>query len=149
MGSSALAGAASSVCPRVPHLEGVCFRLEPETAGVSPWLVGTTSASGTLPTEADFQGRVGQWFYVAGSSSVPMQLMAVVDGPTSIEASQFTLFFSAPTGAIEEGTFTVTPPTGDPFDLFLQPTTGEGNAALTLRASFNLLQPAPVVPSCA
>jgi len=118
-------------------------------AGVSPWLVGTTSASGTLPTEADFQGRVGQWFYVAGSSSVPMQLMAVVDGPTSIEASQFTLFFSAPTGAIEEGTFTVTPPTGDPFDLFLQPTTGEGNAVLTLRASFNLLQPAPVVPSCA
>ena len=118
-------------------------------AGVSPWLVGTTSASGTLPTEADFQGLVGQWFWVAGSSSIPVQLMAVVDGPSSTESSQFTLLFSAPTGALAEGTFTVTPPTGDPFDLFLQPTTGEGSAALTLRASFNLLQPAPIAPSCA
>jgi len=118
-------------------------------AGVSPWLVGTTSAGTVLPTEADFQGLVGQWFHVAGATSVPVQLVAVVDGPASSGTSQFTLFFSAPGVSITEGTFTVTPPTGDAFDLFLQPTSSEGAAALTLRASFNLLQPAPAVPSCA
>ena len=117
-------------------------------AGVSPWLVGSTSG-GTLPTKAAFQGLVGQWFYVAAGTPAPIQLVAVVDGPASADAAQFTLIFSAPGVSLTEGTFTVTPPTGDAFDLFLQPTTGDGTAALTLRASFNLLQPAPVVPSCA
>src|SRR5215831_7698647 len=73
-------------------------------AGVSPWLAGTT-ASGTLSSEAAFQGLVGQWFYVAGTTSVPMQLMAVVDDASSTETSQFTLFFSAPSGSLAEGTF--------------------------------------------
>jgi hypothetical protein len=118
-------------------------------AGVSPWLVGTTTASSTLPSEAAFQGLVGQWFYVAGSTSVPIQLVAVDDDVSSGETNQFTLFFSAPSGSLAEGTFTVTPPTGDAFGLFLQPTASDGAAALTLRASFNLLQPAPIAPSCA
>ncbi|HME69042.1 MAG TPA: twin-arginine translocation signal domain-containing protein [Myxococcota bacterium] len=118
-------------------------------AGVSPWLVGTTSAGGTLPTKAVFQGLVGQWFYVAGATSAPIQLVAVVDGPASSDADQFTLMFSAPGASLAEGTFTVTPPTGDAFDLFLQPQSGDGTTALTVRASFNLLQPAPVAPSCA
>ena len=118
-------------------------------AGVSPWLVGTTSAGGTLPTKAVFQGLVGQWFYVAGASSAPIQLVAVVDGPASADADQFTLIFSAPGVALAEGTFTVTPPTGDAFDLFLQPASDDGATTLTLRASFNLIQLAPVVPSCA
>jgi len=118
-------------------------------AGVSPWLVGSTSAGGTLPTEATFQGLVGQWFYLSGTTPAPIQLVAVVDGPASADTNQFTLIFSAPGVSLAEGTFTVTPPTGDAFDLFLQPTTGDGTSALTLRASFNLLEVDPAAPSCA
>ena len=119
-------------------------------AGVSPWLVGTTSATGgPLPTKAAFQGLVGQWFYVAGATPSPIQLVAVVDGPASTGADQFTLVFNAPAVSLTEGTFTVTPPTGDVFELFLQPGSGDGTTAATVRASFNLLQPAFTVPSCA
>jgi hypothetical protein len=117
-------------------------------AGVSPWLVGTTAGGGSLLTEAVFQGLVGQWFHVASTTSVPVQLVAVVDGPASADSSQFTLFFSAPGASIPEGTFSVTPPTGDVFDLFLQPISN-GTAPLTLRASFNLLLPTPTAPACA
>jgi hypothetical protein len=119
-------------------------------AGVSPWLVGTTSsAGGTLLSKAVFQGLVGQWFSVAGANPSPIQLVAVVDGPTSADTDQFTLVFSAPGVSLTEGTFTVTPPTGDAFELFLQPETGDGATTPTVRASFNLLQPAPIAPSCA
>jgi hypothetical protein len=117
-------------------------------AGVSPWLVGTTSAGGTLPTKAAFQNLVGQWFYVAGETLAPVQLVAVDEGPSSTDADQFTLIFSAPGVSLKEGTFTVTPPAGDAFLLFLQPAGMDGSTP-TLRASFNLLQPAPLVPSCA
>jgi len=117
-------------------------------AGFAPWLVGSTSSpGGSLPTKAAFQALVGQWFHVAGSTPVSVQLVAVVAGPASLEADQFTLVFSAPGGSLAEGTFAVTPPEGDAFDLFLQPDDGDGTGARVF-ASFNLLQPSPVMPSC-
>jgi hypothetical protein len=119
-------------------------------AGVAPWLIGSSSTAASSPfTKAQFQALVGQWFHVAGPSWQAVQLVAVQDGPVSPRADQFDVIFRGAANApVSEGLHTVAPPTGASFDLFLQPT-GVDRAGTNVRASFNILLPGPVVPSCA
>jgi hypothetical protein len=111
-------------------------------AGLSPWLVaGAPPGAGF--TREGFAALTGQWFHVDASGWESARLVAVVDGAAARSTEQFTLVFRTASGrALPEGTYTLAPPTGDPFPLFLQPARGSAVDA-TLLASFSLLPALP------
>lgn len=111
-------------------------------AGVSPWLVGASSGGMSAPfTRAEYEAFTGQWFQVGGPTGVPLQLVAVEDGPASPVLEQYTLRFrGGPGAALEEGTYEVSPPSGSALPMFLQ-SSGHVGAEPRLRASFVEIRP--------
>lgn len=120
------------------------------TLGLSPWLIaGSPSLDSGALGKADFEALLHSWFHVGapltGWHSV--ELVAVRDDGTNARTEQFTLVFrGAPALELAEDTYTVSPPLGDEFDLFLQPMGGDASGA-TFAARFSLLR--PLAPSCA
>jgi hypothetical protein len=122
-------------------------------AGVSPWLVGASAGGTSAPfTRAEYEAFTGQWFQVGGPAGVPLQLVAVEDGPASAVLDQYTLRFRGGPGAtLEEGTYEVSPPSGSPLPMFLQPGGYDGSEP-RLHASFvefRPLGPAACAPGAA
>lgn len=119
------------------------------TAGLSPWLVASSGAPAGAGgfSKAEFQALLHTWFHVGGPAWQPMELVDVRDGLPSLRAEQFTLVFrGSPVAPLDEGTYTVAPPQGSAFELFLQPAGGDA-AGPTYAATFSLLQAQG--PSCA
>ena len=110
-------------------------------AGATPvvWFSGSrrASASDVDPYSREhFEALLGEWVHVDTGSWQSMQVVAVEDGPADARVDQFSVVLSGG-ASVEPGTYAVSTPDGEEFQLYLQPSADEGDA----RAQFGQIRP--------
>lgn len=110
-------------------------------AGTAPvaWFSGpgSASAAGVDPySRARFEELLGEWVHVDTGAWQSMQVVAVEDGPADPQVDQFSVVLSGGE-SVEPGTYAISSPDGEEFELYLQPSGGEGE----VRAEFSQIRP--------